>query len=83
MKKLVAIFCLLTWSALAYDITAFEVNPIPTSYTFMQVGVFDKDKNPINEKFFIGPLPIEGQAVEMVFVGMEGNYMKFQLRTKQ
>jgi hypothetical protein len=36
-----------------------------------------------NEKFFIGPLPSVGQAVEMVYVGSEDDgAMNFQLRTK-
>ena len=55
-------------------------------YTFMEVCVKDRDGNPANEKFFVGVLPAEGQAVEIVFVGMSSvnpGGMRFQLRTKE
>lgn len=49
-------------------------------YTFMKVGALDEHGKPAPEKFFLGRLPLEGEAVEMVYVGMEGNDMRFQLR---
>lgn len=55
----------------------------PVDFTFMDVRVTDHGKV-ANEKFFIGPLPEPGQAVEMIYIGPGDNgSMKFQLRVKQ
>lgn len=52
-------------------------------WVFMEVEAVDHGK-PANEKFFIGPLPEPGQAVEMIYIGPgENGSMKFQLRVKQ
>lgn len=60
-----------------------KANPVPLSYTFMQVHVKNKGETD-NQKFFVGPLPREGEAVEMVYVGSEPDgAMNFQLRTKR
>lgn len=55
-----------------------------SQYTFMEVGVKDASGNPADEEFFLGPLPTEGQAVEMVYVGrdVESGNMRFQLRVR-
>lgn len=51
-------------------------------FTFMAVHVIDHGVT-ANEKFFLGPLPKKGEAVEMVYVGdQEDGAMKFQLRVK-
>lgn len=55
----------------------------PQEWVFMEVEAVDHGK-PANEKFFIGPLPEPGQAVEMIYIGPgENGSMKFQLRVKQ
>lgn len=61
---------------------AVQIKPIPTRYTFMEVAVVEHGK-PANEKFFIGRLPVEGEAVEMVYTGSEDGRMKFQLRVRE
>lgn len=51
-------------------------------WTFMEVHVMNHGKTD-NEKFFIGPLPEVGDAVEMVYIGSrESGAMRFMLRTK-
>lgn len=57
----------------------------PVRYTFMQVGVLGLDGNRDDEKFFVGRLPKEGEAVEMVYVGRDpdNDNLNFQLRVRQ
>lgn len=60
----------------------FKNTPAPPTFTFMEVHLINEGKTD-NERFFLGPLPKEGEAVEMVYVGStpEGG-MRLQLRTK-
>ena len=54
----------------------------PGDWIFMDIHAFDHDKT-ANEKFFVGPLPAIGDAVEMVYIGDDSTGgMRFQLRTK-
>jgi hypothetical protein len=58
------------------------IDPVATDFVFMEIHVIDHDKTN-NQKFFIGPLPHHGDAVEMIYTGdEESGAMKFQLRTK-
>lgn len=88
MKKMLLIFAVLFSSiALADDVPLFMVDGkginTEQDWTFMEVHVLNHDKS-ANEKFFIGPLPEIGQAVEMVYVGSrESGSMRFMLRTKK
>lgn len=51
-------------------------------FTYTELHVIQEGKT-ANEKFFEGPLPEVGQAVEMVYIGSrENGAMRFQLRTK-
>src|SRR5262249_27775372 len=53
-------------------------------YRFMSVLVQDENGKPVNEKFFLGRLPKQGEAVEMVFMGTNAEgAMIFQLRVKK
>lgn len=54
-----------------------------TEFTFMVVHVINNDKTE-NEKFFLGPLPKIGEAVEMVYVGDDAlGGMRLQLRVRK
>lgn len=53
------------------------------SYTFCEMIVRNPEGEIDNSKFFEGPLPKVGQAVEMVYVGdSDEGALRFQLRTK-
>lgn len=80
MKTLITmIFC----GVIANVAIAQEVKMPPTEYIFMEIHAKNGNGTTNNEKFFLGRLPVEGEAVEMVFIGFnkEGG-MKFQLRVK-
>lgn len=68
--------------SISQEVFVFKNTPAPPTFTFMEVHVINEGKTD-NEKFFLGPLPKEGEAVEMVYVGntSEGG-MRLQLRTK-
>jgi hypothetical protein len=56
---------------------------LPVEYTYMEVHVLAGGQT-ANEKFFLGRLPHEGEAVEMVYVGSKPDgTMRFQLRTRE
>jgi hypothetical protein len=50
-------------------------------WIFMEVSATHHGE-PANEKFFLGRLPEEGEAVEMVYVGSKEGRMRFQLRVR-
>lgn len=91
MKKICLIVALMfSTAALAdgpvstplFKIEGMKNTDAPIEWTFMEVEAVDHGK-PANEKFFIGPLPQPGQAVEMIYIGPGDNgSMKFQLRVK-
>lgn len=67
------------------DESSTKVAP-PPSYTFMEVGVTDgTDGHRMDDKFFIGRLPVDGESVEMIYVGRDptSNHLRFQLRVKR
>lgn len=52
-------------------------------FTFMTLHAIDHGVT-VNDKFFLGRLPSDGETVEMVYIGSETDgSMKFQLRVKQ
>jgi hypothetical protein len=59
--------------------------PLWTQYHFMEILVKTIDGKTDNGKFFVGPLPAKGDAVEMVFVDSDPltGAMYFQLRKKR
>jgi hypothetical protein len=60
-------------------------NPALSRFTFMQVHVINEGKTE-NYRFFLGRLPHENEAVEMVYVGDDTDHpgeMRFQLRVKE
>jgi hypothetical protein len=55
-----------------------------TQYTYHEILVRTANGEIANDKFFIGPLPNPGDAVEMVYIGSRHTgEMRFQLRTKR
>jgi len=70
-------------SADAQDISVFKVEEHQRDFYFMEVKVKIGEKTD-NSKFFIGRLPVPGEAVEMVYVNdtIDGG-MRFQLRVKK
>jgi hypothetical protein len=76
-------FLCLATAAMAGD-DPVKVPDLPMQYHFMEVHVVNGvTKQTMNEKFFIGELPIPGDVVEMVYTGNgPDGQMYLQLRTK-
>jgi hypothetical protein len=89
MNKIIVGLCLVIVVAIAWAQTPIQ-SPIQsqpvesaTEYTYAEIHVIEYGKT-ANEKFFIGRLPVEGEAVEMVYIGSrKDGSMRFQLRVRE
>lgn len=60
-----------------------DLGPETVNYIYHEILVRNGRGEIDNSKFFEGPLPKVGQAVEMFYIGdSEEGAMRFQLRTK-
>lgn len=81
MRFMLGLVTGLAATSLAQDYKVMAPTP-PTEFTFMILHAVNQGRTE-NEKFFLGPLPAVGQAVEMVYVGDDGvGGMRMQLRAK-
>lgn len=58
---------------------------VDTTYTFMTINVKLEDGSHAEDKYFLGPLPKEGDALELVFVGRDekSGGLRIQLRARE
>jgi hypothetical protein len=84
MKTILSLLLGCTAALSADTLPNFVPPPSIDHYVFMEIGVPNADGTRDDGKFFLGRLPNEGEAVEMVYVGrnsFNGN-MRLQLRVK-